>query len=59
VCSQRAQLVGVTLGRLREQKLAEKIILFGSSKKSGARYGTIGVKLLDPTPILSLLKYFT
>ena len=45
-CSQRAQLVGVTLGRLRGQKLAEKIIFFGCSKKSGRRHATIAVKLL-------------
>ncbi len=32
-CSQRAQLVGVTLGWLRGQKLAEKLIFFQSSKK--------------------------
>jgi hypothetical protein len=48
VCSQRAQLVGVTLGRLRGQKLAEKIIFIGSSKKSGAIYGTIAVNSLTP-----------
>ena len=45
-CSQRAQLVGITLGRLRRQKLAEKLIFFGSSKKSGRRYATTAVKLL-------------
>ncbi len=55
-CSQRAQLVGVTLvGRLRRQKLAEKIIFFGSSKKSGLRYEAIAVKLLRPVDIIIII----
>jgi hypothetical protein len=32
-CSQRAQLVGVTLGRLRGQKLAETLFFLEAKKK--------------------------
>ncbi len=45
-CSQRAQLLGVTLGRLRGQKLAEILIFYVGPKKSGRRYATTAVKLL-------------
>ena len=44
---QRAQLLGVTLGRLRGQKLAEILIFYVGQKKSGLRYETTAVKLLN------------
>ncbi len=45
-CSQRAQLLGVTLHELRGQKLAEILIFYVGQKISGPIFEPIGLKLL-------------
>ncbi len=47
-CSQRAQLLGITLHRLRGRKLVDILIFYVGQKICGRIYAPIGVKLLTP-----------
>jgi len=46
-CSQGAPLLGVIFGWLRRQKLAKKLRIYVAREKSGRRYATTAVKLLN------------
>ncbi len=46
MCSQRAQLLGVTQHELRRQKLMEILIFYVGQKISGRIYAPIGLTLL-------------